>query len=451
MAVGRHEVFFLIATLAPALVRALPSSSRPLAGLLERLRTRRGAFTLHETSAGARPFLLAGLYRALRGQLLVVVPTADIAERTYADLTYYLADESSRLALLRPREESVGIIESPSERSARMTLLADLAAGEPLLVVAPLAALRQYVIPLAVFRALAFELRPGETFGFEHLPETLYRLGYHRTDVVSAAGEFAVRGGIVDVWTASGASPARVEFFGDEIETIRSFDLASQLSNENLERLAIVPWSEIPREAVRRERVLAGVAGRGAVVSAARSYVASGAEIPEAWLSLAYDERESLVDYLAPDALIVLEEPSMLTRVERGLEDERSREEQTLLAAVESGELSVDEDAVGEALLAEVAAPHPALDALHDSFARRGALIVPGAIEGEATPWLPRSLESFVLETRPVEHFNRQVSLFLSAAKEWIEAGETVALVSSGASRLAEMLQGSGISVERRP
>ena len=87
--------------LAPSLVRALPSSSRPLAELLERLRAHRAAFTLHETTAAARPYLVAGLQRALRAQVLVVVPTADVAERTFADLTYYAGDVS----LVRPREE----------------------------------------------------------------------------------------------------------------------------------------------------------------------------------------------------------------------------------------------------------------------------------------------------------------------------------------------------------
>jgi transcription-repair coupling factor (superfamily II helicase) len=419
--------------------------------LLERLRTHRAAFTLHETSASGRPFLLAGIYRALRTQLLVVVPTADIAERTFADLSYYLAEDSANLTLVRPREESVGVIESPSERSARMSLLADLRSGKPLLAVTPLAALRQYVVPRAEFGALSFTLETNASAGFDALQQRLYELGYHRSDVVAAAGEYAVRGGIVDLWTATAAAPARIEFFGDEIESIRSFDLVTQRSDESLERLEIVPWSEISREEARRERVLARIEGRAPVVSAARSYLAGGAEIPEAWLPLAYDERETLLDYLAPEALLVLEEPSLLARVESGLDDERSREEQVLLAAVESGELSVDEDAVGEALLAEVAAPHPTLASLSGSLTQRSTLIIPGAIEGEATPWLPRSLESFVLETRPVEHFNRQVTLFIEAAKEWIGAGETVALVSSGASRLAEMLQAADIAVERRP
>jgi len=146
-------------------VRALPSSSRPLAGLLERLRGHRAAFSLLETAHSARPYLLAGVMRALGSQTCIVVPTPDIAERTFADLTYYLS--GTDIILVRPREESVGVIESPSERSARMALLGDLCAKKTLIAIVPVAALRQYVIPPEAFAALTMTLRPGDEPGFE--------------------------------------------------------------------------------------------------------------------------------------------------------------------------------------------------------------------------------------------------------------------------------------------
>ena len=436
--------------MAPSLVRALPSSSRPLAGLLERLRTHTGAFSLHETAQSARPYLLSGIFAALRAPLFVIVPTADVAERTFADLLYYLGDDGGApVTLVRPREESIGVIESPSERSARMTLFAELAARKPQVIVTPVAALRQYVMPRAAFAERSFTPATGDEYDFDELQERLYGLGYHRADVVAAAGEYAVRGGLIDLWAATANAPARIEFFGDEIESIRSFDLSSQRSSGSLDRLTITPWSEIPREAALRDRIFERIAGTPATVSAARAYLASGADVPEAWLSLAYDERETILDHLPSDAVVVIEEPAMLATVERGLEDERSREEDVLLAAVESGELSVEENAVGEALLADVVAPHPTLATLGENFASRRTLIVPGAIEGAVTPWLPRSLDSFVLETRPAEHFNRQIAMFLEAVKAWVADGETVALVASGASRLAEMLRAANLTVER--
>ena len=253
---------------------------------------------------------------------------------------------------MRAREESVGVIESPSERSARMTLFADLASNRPMIAIAPVTALRQYVMPRALFEERSFTLAKGDEPGFDDLQERLYELGYHRADVVSAAGEFAVRGGILDVWTATEDCPSRLDFFGDEIESLRTFDLGTQRSTGRSREPARRAVERNPRDEAYRDRVSERLTGTPATISAARAFIAGGADLPEAWLSLAFDERETLLDYFSPDGLVVLEEPAMLATIERGLEEERSREEEVLLAAVESGELSVDEDAVGEALLA---------------------------------------------------------------------------------------------------
>ena len=408
------------------------------------------AFSLHETTPSARPYLLAGLHRALGGQLFVVVPTTDVAERTFTDLTYFLGEKEVRsVALLRPRDETVGAIESPSERSARMTLLADLCARKPHIVIAPVAALRQYVMPRAVFEAAALSLTPDAEVGWDAIQTQLYVLGYSRVDVVSAAGEYAVRGGLLDVFAATAERPVRLEFFGDTLESIRPFDLQSQRSDGTLDAITITPWLEIPRADQYRERVLERASGEAGVVSALRAYLASGADVPEPWLALAYDERATVLDYLAADSLIVLDEPGMLATLDRSLDQERSREEQVLLAGVDSGELDVRQSEVGEALLAEVTAPYPRLADFAPALVAGRVLIVTGGIEAGDIPWLPRSAQSFVLETRPAEHFNRRIEMFVTAVKDWVAAGETVWLVASGASRLAELLRGAGVAVER--
>ncbi|HTJ28786.1 MAG TPA: transcription-repair coupling factor [Candidatus Limnocylindria bacterium] len=447
--------------LAPSLVRALPASSRPLAELIERLRTplpqahgdagQQGfAFGLHETTSTARPYLLAALHGALKGQILVVVPTTDVAERTFADLTYFFGErEASSVALVRAREETLGAIESPSERSARMTLLADLCARKPQVIVAPVSALRQYVIPRRVFEDAAFTLRAGEEVGWEATLARLYRLGYARVDVVSAAGEYAVRGGILDLFPATADTPVRVEFFGDEVDSVRPFDLATQRSTGALDAITVTPWLEVLRDETLRANVLERAVGESNVISALRAYLAGGADVPEPWLALAYDERATLLDYLGRDALIALEEPGMLATIDHSLEDERARGAEVLLAGVDSGELDVRDDEVGEALLADVVAPYPRLADYAARLAARRTLVVTGGIETGELGWLPRILEGFVLETRPAEHFNRRIELFTTAVREWVAAGETLWLVASGASRLAEILRAAGLHVER--
>ena len=439
--------------LAPSLVRALPASSRPLAELIERLRTpgERGyAFALHETTAAARPYLLAALHGALGGQLFVVVPTTDVAERTFTDLTYYLGEREPRgVSLLRARDETLGAIESPSERSARMTLLADLCAHRPQVIVAPVAALRQYVIPRSVFEDAVCTLRVGDAPGWEATLARLYRAGYARVDVVSAAGEFAVRGGILDVFPATADLPVRIEFFGDDVDSIRPFEVQSQRSSGTLETVAIAPWLEVLRDESLRANVVARAQGEPGVISALRAYLAGGADVPEPWLALAYDERATILDYLDPQALIVLEEPGMLETIERGLDEERGRGAQALMAGVDSGELDVRDDEVGEALLADVAAPYPTLNDAAERLAARRVLIVTGGIDAGGQRWLPRAREGFVLETRPAEHFNRRIELFTQQVRAWVADGETLWLVASGASRLAEIVRAAGVSVER--
>ncbi|MFN2459930.1 MAG: transcription-repair coupling factor [Candidatus Velthaea sp.] len=408
------------------------------------------AFALHETTASARPYLLAGLHKALGGHVFVVVPTTDVAERTFTDLAYFLGErEPATVALLRPRDETVGALESPSERSARMSLLADLCAGKPRIVIAPVAALRQYVMPRRIFEELALSLHVGDDAGFDAVQAQLYRLGYARVDVVSAAGEYAVRGGIVDVFPATTERPVRLEFFGDSVESMRPFELQSQRSEGTLEALTITAWLEIPREAAYRDHVLTRATGEAGVVSALRAYLSGGSDVPEPWLALAYDERATILDYLDDRAVVVLEEPGMLETIDRSLDEERSREARVFLAGVDSGQLDVRDDEVGEALLADVAAPYPRLHDYGELLARRRALIVTGGIEAGSVAWMPHAVQSFVLETRPAEHFNRRMDMFVSAVKEWAAAGETVWLVASGASRLSELLRAAGVAVER--
>ncbi len=442
---GRRAAF------AGPLVRALPSSSRALAVLLEHLRRGTGAYALHETVPASRPALLASVYRALGGQLFVVTPTADAAERMFADLLYYLEEDEPRtVRLLRSREETVGAIESPSERSARMALLAELADDTPGIILAPLGALRQYVVPRDAFGRERFALRVNDDAGWDATLERLYRLGYRRCDVVTAAGEYAVRGGILDVFAASSDMPTRVEFFGDTVESIRPFHLESQRSEGSLEVLDIVPWTEIPRDDKLRSRILELFSGPKNVEAALRTYLASGADIPEPWLSLAFDERETVLDYLSQHATIVIDEPGMLGTIERALDEERSREESVLLAGVESGELSVEDSEVGEALLAEVAAPYPRLNDLAPAFASHPALVFPGGIESaHALDWTPRVLESAVLETHPADHFNRQIEMFTQSLRDWVNAGDTVLLVTSGAGRTTDVVRAAGLQAQR--
>ncbi len=351
-----------------------------VSGVLGRLEGARSA-ALHETVAAARPAIVAALAGARGRQFFCIVPTEDVAEKTFADLLYYLGEPESvpqRVALLRSRGESFGAIEGASERSARVALFEALADGRPLVAIAAVSAVRQYVVTPEIFRSQRFVLRRGEERAWESLLQRLHALGYERAEVVGAVGEYAVRGGIIDLFAASADAPARIELDGDTIESIRTFDLQTQRSRTEIEAVAVAPWDDLPGT----------------------------------------DDRATPLDYLRDDAVVVLDEPSSLAAIERALEEEERLDEPVA---------------------------HPTLADLAPAIARRPALVFPGAIESaERLAFVPEA-PRFVLECRPAERFNRQIETFTQAARQWLDAGERLFVVTSAVSRIADLFGAAGI------
>ena len=238
--------------------------------------------------------------------MLVVVPTTEVAERTFADLIVlsWAKRKPVTVALVRRATKRCGALDSPSERSARMTLLADLCA--------PPSANRhrtggrvaaKSVMPCDVFEPRRLTLaarrrtRAGTRWG-----ERLYRLGYARVDVVSAAGEYAVRGGLLDVFPATAEQP-RCGWSSSVTRSNRSArstsPITTQRGRSRWSALTIVPWLEIPRD----ERSVAGTCiaratGEPTVVSAVRAYLTEGTNHPGTLAGLAYDSAGDVVDYL---------------------------------------------------------------------------------------------------------------------------------------------------------
>jgi len=112
-------------------------------------------------------------------------------------------------------------------------------------VCTPRALFRRLPAPLA-FRSAVLEIAVGSEISMEDLVNHLARFGYHRTDLVSEIGEFAVRGGIFDLFTPGPGGPVRLDLFGDTVESIREFDPVDQRSLEARQRLTILPLSLFP-------------------------------------------------------------------------------------------------------------------------------------------------------------------------------------------------------------
>src|SRR5262249_18782787 len=129
----------------------------------------------------------------------------------------------------------------------RMTALARLVAPgrrEPTIVLTTINAVLQRVPPRQFLRRGAMQIAPGQRIDMNQLIERLQLSGYQRTGTVMEPGEFAVRGGILDLFPPARTSPARLDFFGDTLESIKTFDVETQRSSKIVQKLVLLPVSE---------------------------------------------------------------------------------------------------------------------------------------------------------------------------------------------------------------
>jgi transcription-repair coupling factor (superfamily II helicase) len=182
--------------------------------------------------------------------------------------------------------------------------------GPARVIVTTVNALMQRVPPRAIFSARLKEVVPGARIETAELLSFLSSNGYFRTENVDEAGEFAIRGGIMDIFPPGEEQPVRLDFFGDEVESIRCFDPLSQLTTGHLKRVVLKPVGEITLTPEAIERFRSGYRSTfGAVANNDPLYesVSDGRVHPgmEHWLPLFHEQMETLLDYLQDPILLL--------------------------------------------------------------------------------------------------------------------------------------------------
>ena len=288
---------------------------------------------------GMPPVAHARLLRELaeeNGQsLLVVTPGEAEATRFAQDL------EALGLpaAVFPPRDFLLRPIEGAGREYEyrRLAVLGDLVGGRLRAVCVPAEALLQYTVPKAEFCANTLTLKPGMTIPVKELAARLLAAGYHRRSQVEGPGQFSVRGGIVDVFPPDSKAPARAEFWGDEIDTLNSFDILSQRRDDALEKVYISPAREVlfgdaAETAAALRSALAAQKGRRAsamekAMEADLAQLDAGL-VPEAldkYLGIRYPKPATLLDYF-DNAILVLEEPSAIREAHKATQFRRTEE-----------------------------------------------------------------------------------------------------------------------------
>ena len=133
---------------------------------------------------------------------------------------------------------------------------------KPSIIVTYPDALFEKVVTKKELEKNTLKISVGNSLSLDFVNEVLFEYKFDRVDFVTQPGEFSVRGGIVDVFSFSNDLPYRIEFFGDEIDSIRTFDVATQLSEEQLKKIAIIPNVENKFTQERRESFLKYIAAK---------------------------------------------------------------------------------------------------------------------------------------------------------------------------------------------
>ena len=262
--------------------------------------------TIANVPAGMEPFILAELARA--GAPVAYVMSDSQRMQDVEQMLAFAAPDIPVLSLpawdCLPYDRVSPSADTSARRLSALTgLIAHARKPHAAIVLVTANAMLQKVAPREVIESLAFSARPGNQLKMDDIAARLDRNGFDRVSTVREVGEFAVRGGILDVFVPGQEEPVRLDFFGDTLESIRTFDPASQRTTGQARSLDLNPMSEVsltPDTISRfRTRYLSmfGAANRDdalyAAVSEGRRYAGL-----EHWLPLFYEHLETVFDYL---------------------------------------------------------------------------------------------------------------------------------------------------------
>ena len=205
-----------------------------------------------------------------------------------------------------------GFAARDSIEERRVAVLSALAAGKTMTVVTCIQALMQRIVAPEIIKNSLHSYEEGQTIEPRDMVSELVMAGYERVDVCEAPGQVCLRGGYVDVYPIAAENPARIEFFGDEIDTLRIYDPLTQRSVDNVDHIDVPPATEMPITDEARARALKLLKKRKAEELASALEEGGRPDNSVALLPLFYPGETTLFDYIDKDWIILIDEPARL-------------------------------------------------------------------------------------------------------------------------------------------
>ena len=305
-------------------------------------------------ASAQKSYVMAGLAKAMRQTVLIITSSDQDTAGLVADLKTLLPGVKVMPFPVRQLLPYQVLAHSKEILRQRMEVLESLCKGEKLVIVAPVEALLRRLGPYSDFCSARLCLAVGQHY---ELPELVARLsahGYERVNLVEGHGQFSVRGGILDIYPITCTNPVRVEFFDDEVDSVRMFDPNTQRSVENLREIEIFPVREmivregdweraylaVAQEYQHQRQRLDNTGSAEILASLSRceevlDYInqARYFDAIEQYLPYFYEENVTLLNYIKPESLVLVDEPSRVLEVADVLQKERTETYADLLKA----------------------------------------------------------------------------------------------------------------------
>ena len=425
------------------LIEALPAMQRVIEDLQKGSGLAVQSYALGMPEA-ARPAAVAALVRHWPGPVIWLTASPERGHRAADELGVWLG-EPKRVYFL-PAPEALFYDQTPWEPDTvrqRIAILSLLAGGptgheareEAPVIVAPVWALMVKTLPASLLRGSIRILRRGQHRPPRELAAAWLRFGYQPVAVVEEPGTFSIRGGIVDVYPPNLPQPLRIEFFGDEIESLRSFDPATQRSDQSLESALIIPASEaFMSQGPRAAAALRANSWNGLSPAAIQrlerdiEHLEKGEAFTgmEFYLPYLYPQPASFLDYLDDRSLVIVDDLLGMQAEVRALESQAT---DLRLEQVREGELLPDW-------------PLPYFD--WGELATRLAMKRGLSLGYDAPPEeLRLEEESF----QPGLRYGGRMKQALDDVQQTLRAGGRVVLVSRQTARLRELLEELGFDL----
>jgi transcription-repair coupling factor (superfamily II helicase) len=375
----------------------------------------------------ARPAVLAALAGDLDRPMVVVAGSVERTKALAQSLRDWLPDSRRVRYFYEPM--AMFYERAPWTEDVvvgRLRVLTALQQGGTPLIVASARALMQRTLPPQQFRLSVREFHVGQVLDLRRTIERWTGVGYEPVTVVEAPGQFSHRGGILDIFPPADALPVRIELFGDQIDSMRRFDPATQRSEERVERLVLTPAREaLPRHGARVAEHVAAQLARDLPadveleLSEHRRNLADRMPFPglEFYLPYLYTEPVTLLDYLPSEAVVVLDDPAELADTWAALEEDGV----SMRVAAEEAHV----------LPAQYPLPYVTWDRWSDQLTDRLVLTL-GHGSGEGAVPLANRFD-------PAPHFGGQIKAILAHLRTALARDERVVVVSQQAPRLAEL------------